>query len=311
MERSDVEAFDRVASQLGIYGDRLLALEPGIKAQASDIRYQAGQPVAVCGREGVYYLQEKRGAAREYGPGLLTVTPAQVQELFLQICGHSVFSHEHEIAQGYVQMEGLCRAGVCGTAVLEDGRVKGLRDIRSLVFRIPRDVPGCGDRLFRLGVDPVRGLLIAGEPSSGKSTLLRDIARSLSTGKFGPSRRVAVLDCRGELGGYDLGPCADVLRGYPKAQGLDMAIRSLSPEVVFCDELAPGDLPAVEAALHAGVGLVATVHATRDSVYRRPLCKALLDTGAFGTLVTLKGRATPSVIDMVEPVEVRLESRAG
>lgn len=303
MDKSSVEAFDRVAARLDPFRERMLDLDPGIKAQAQDIRCQGGQPVTVCGREGVYYLQENRGATRNFGPGLLTVTPAQLQGLFLRICGHSVFSHEHEIAEGYVQMEG-CRAGVCGTAVVDGGKIKSLREITSLVFRIPRDMPGCGDRLFRLGIDPARGLLIAGEPSSGKTTLLRDVARSLSIGRFGPSRRVAVLDCRGELGGYDLGPCADVLRGYPKAQGLEMAIRTLSPEVILCDELAPGDLGAVEAAFHAGVALVATVHGNRASVYRRPLCRALLSSGAFESLAVLKGRGNPCELDLVEPVSI-------
>ena len=88
---------------------------------------------------------------------------------------------------------------------------------------------------FLEGVPLERGVLVVGPPSSGKTTFLRDVARSLSLGRFGPSRRVAVVDERGELGGYDLGPNADVLRGYPKAAGLDAAIRTLSPEVAVLD----------------------------------------------------------------------------
>lgn len=285
-------AFDRVAARLPLYQDRLLALDPKIKAQAHEIRYQ--RTVAVCGREGVLFLRRSGGTARHYGPGLLEVTEAQLQELLLDICGRSVFSHEDELRQGYVQMDACCRAGVCGTAVLEQGRVRGLRNVTSLVFRIPRECPGCGDGLFHAGVDMSEGLLISGEPGSGKTTLLRDIARSLSLGRFGRARRVAVLDCRGELGG-DLGPCADVLRGYPKAQGFDIAIRTLSPEILLCDELAPGDLEAVTAAIHAGAGLVATVHGGAGGE-RRPLCRALLSTGAFGTLVELRGRDSPTQV---------------
>lgn len=287
-------AFDRVAMRLPLYQDRLLALEPDIKAQAYEIRYQ--RAVTVHGREGVFFLRRAGGMARHYGPGLLEVSPAQLQELLLDVCGRSVFSHEDELRQGYVQMDG-CRAGVCGTAVLENGRVRGLREVTSLAFRIPRECSGCGDRLFRAGVDMAEGLLISGEPGSGKTTLLRDIAKSLSLGRFGPSRRIAVLDCRGELGG-DLGPCADVLRGYPKAEGFDIAIRSLAPEIILCDELSPGDLEAVTAALHAGAGLVATVHGDASGA-RRPLCKALLATGAFGTLAVLRGRGSPTEIQRI------------
>lgn len=292
-----MKAFERIASYIPLYRSCLMELPDRIKAQAQDIRFSLGQPVTVCGREGVFFLKPG-GAARALSPGLPSVSAAQMQELFLHICGRSVFSHEDEIRQGYVQVDSLCRAGVCGTAVLEGGRVKGLRDITSIVFRIPRDMPGCGDRLFLSGVDFCRGALIAGEPGSGKTTLLRDIARSLSLGRFGPVKRVAVLDSRGELGAFGLGPCADVLRSCPKAAGFEMALRSLSPEMILCDELAPGDLEAVESTANAGVGLIATVHSAGTGT--RPLCRELLSTGAFGTLIALRGRESPC-----EPVSIR------
>lgn len=309
-----MRAFDHIAQRLPLYQPQLLALPDRVKAQAQDIHYKAGQPVAVCGREGVFYLKAGFGATRALGPGLLTVNAAQLQEMFFSICGQSVFSHEEEIRQGYVQVDSLCRAGICGTAVLERGRVKGLRDITSIVFRIPRNMPGCGDRLFLSGTEFSRGALIAGEPGSGKTTLLRDIARSLSQGRFGPPRRVSVLDCRGELGMFDLGPCADVLRNCPKGEGFQMALRSLSPEIILCDELAPGDREAVETVVQAGVGLVATVHSDGGGPRSRPLCRELLSTGAFGTLVALRGRESPCEpvsIQCVGEAPLSQESRAG
>ncbi len=303
--------FDRVAARLPLHGERLLALNQSLKAQASDIRFKSGQPVAVCGREGVFFLKESGGTARGLVPGLVRISPEEMRQLFIGICGHSVFSHEEEIRQGYVDMGGGCRAGVCGTTVVENGQVRGMRDVTSLVFRIPRDAPGCGDRLFLEGVDPLEGVLIVGEPASGKTTLLRDLARSMSLGRFGPSRRVAVLDNRGELSfgetgmdsaGFDLGPCADVLLGCPKTQAFHMAIRTLSPEIIVCDELAPEDLDAVHGAVFAGVGLVATVHGNRERAHSRPLCRQLLETGAFGTLVTLSGRGDPGKLYSIERV---------
>lgn len=308
-----MKAFDRIASSIPLYRDNLLALPDRVKAQAQDIHFKSGQPAAVCGMEGVFFLKPG-GATRALSPGLLTVSAAQLQELFFHVCGQSVFSHEEEIRQGYVQVDGLCRAGVCGTAVLESGRVKGLRDITSIVFRIPRDMPGCGDRLFLSGVDFSRGALIAGEPGSGKTTLLRDIARSLSLGRFGPGRRVAVLDSRGELGAFDLGPCADVLKDCPKAAGFEMALRSLSPEIILCDELAPGELEAIKSAAWAGVGLVATIHSGSTDPRSRPLCRELLSTGAFGTLITLRGRESPCEPIAIEETRghtLPRESRAG
>ena len=298
-----MRAFDRIAENIPICRDELLALPDQVKAGAQDIHFKAGQPVAVCGREGAMFLGAK-GPTRAITPELPRISPEKLRELFMHICGQSVFSHEEEIREGYVQVDGLCRAGVCGTAVVEDGRVKGLWDVTSIVFRIPRESPGCGDRLFLSGLDFSRGALIAGEPGSGKTTLLRDIARSLSMGRFGPGRRVAVLDSRGELGAFDLGPCADVLCGCPKGIGFEMVIRSMSPEMIVCDELAPGDMEAVRSAARAGVGLIASVHSGPDP-RARPLCRDLLATGAFGSLIGLKGRESPCEPYIIEGEEER------
>lgn len=295
--------FQRIALQLPLYRDRLLELPALIQEQVRDIRLKSGQPVTLFCREGPLFLREPGGISRGLGSGLAMVGPADLQETFLHICAHSVFSHENEIRQGYVQMPGGVRAGLCGTAVLEKGRVRGMRDITSLVFRVPRDVPGCADRLFQAGTDPARGLLLAGEPGSGKTTLLREIARVLSTGRFTPCRRVAVLDSRGELGsGFDLGPCADVLLGFPKERAFDMALRTLSPEVIVCDELSPQDLGAVRQSACAGVGLVASVHGGRENAAGRPLCRKLLQTGAFAYFATLRGRDSPCRLRAVEAV---------
>ncbi len=308
-----MRAFDRIASHIPLYKDELLALPDRVKAQARDIRFKAGYPITVCGMEGIFFLKN-RGVTRAPAPGQPALSAPELQELFMHICGQSVFSHEEEIRQGYVQVDSLCRAGICGTAVLEGDRVKSLRDITSIVFRIPRDSPGCGDRLFLSGIDFTKGALIAGEPGSGKTTLLRDIARSLSMGRFGPGRRIAVLDSRGELGEFDLGPCADVLRSCPKGPGFEMALRSLSPEIILCDELAPGDMEAVESAAQAGVGIIATVHSGSDP-RSRPLCRDLLSTGAFSALIALRGRefpCEPAFIEQGAGEASRLpESRAG
>lgn len=308
-----MRAFDRIAEHIPPYRDNLLSLPERVKAQAQDIHLKAGQPIAVCGTEGVFFLKPG-GAVRALLPQLPAVDAAVLRELFFHICGQSVFSHEEEIRQGYVQVDGLCRAGICGTAVMENGKIKALRDITSIVFRIPRDSPGCGDRLFLSGVDFSGGVLIAGEPGSGKTTLLRDIARSLSLGRFGPGQRVSVLDSRGELSAFDLGPLTDVLKSCPKAAGFEMALRSLSPQIILCDELAPEDLAAIKAAARAGVGLVATVHSGGKDGRGRSVCQELLSTGAFGAFITLKGRESPcetAAVSFIGGRSLSGEGRAG
>lgn len=293
--------FDYVAQQIPLYRDLLLRLPDQVKAQAFDIHIASGQPVSICGREGIVFLSKKGSTVRVAEQGVVT-TPQQLQELFLQACGHSVFCHEEEIRQGFVRLGENCRVGVCGSAVVEQGRVQSIKEVTSLVYRIPRQVPGCADRLFLEGVSIEGGVLIAGPPSSGKTTFLRDLARSVSVGKFGPSRRVAVVDERGELGGYDLGPNADLLRGYPKSVGLDVAVRMLSPEVIVCDELSEHDLGAIRGAAASGAALVASVHGEAGELFCRPLCRKLLKLGIFHTAVCLTGRTSPGEIAAVLPI---------
>lgn len=290
--------FDDVARQIPVYRDLLLSLPEQVKSQTFDIHISSGQPVSICGREGVLFLTSKGKAVRAADQGTIT-TPKQLHELFLQACGHSVFRHEEEIRQGFVRLGENCRVGVCGSAVVENGRLQTIRDITSLVYRIPRQVPGCADRLFLEGVCLDRGVLVAGPPSSGKTTFLRDVARSLSFGRFGPSRRVSLVDERGELGGFDLGPNADLLRGYPKAVGLDVAVRMLSPEVIVCDELSEKDFDAIKSVCASGAVLIASVHGEAKNFFRRPLCRALCETGAFQTAVCLAGRHSPGEIEAV------------
>lgn len=295
------KAYDRAAGNIPMFGKLLLGIPEEIKLRTYDIRLKAGQPVTLCGRDGVRFLRSDGAVSNRRGEPLLTCSEGEMRDVFLSLCGHSVFSHENEIRKGFVNVGRAYRAGICGTAVTEDGAVKNVKDITSLVFRIPREIHGCADVLFQRGVDFSGGVLIVGEPSSGKTTLLRDLVQALSEGRHGTCRRLSVLDERGELGGmFSLGPCADVLSGYPKKQGFDTAVRMLSPELIVCDELGDADLEEVKKSSFSGVSMIASVHATAESFWNRPLCRDLAASGAFRTVVFLKGRDAPARVKTIE-----------
>ena len=233
----------------------------------------------------------------------MRATREDIDETFRGICSYSVYSHQNEIKNGFITLSGGHRVGLCGTAVTSNGSIGSLRDISSINIRIARQVYGCANAVLQaVGKNLREGVLIAGAPASGKTTILRDMARQLSSGLCGDVRKVAVVDERGELAGTyrgvpqnDLGPCCDVLDGYPKGEGILQAIRSLSPEFIICDEL--GGLADVEAAaqgLNAGVGMISSVHAGNvRELLRRQQAVSLLHTGAFGYVVLLEGSREP------------------
>ncbi len=116
--------------------------------------------------------------------------------------------------------------------------------------------------------------LIISPPQQGKTTLIRDLARLISRGEWGANnvstsgKKVGVVDERSELAAcvkgvprFDLGPRTDVMDGCPKAEGMMMMIRSLSPDVLIVDEIGrPEDADAIHEAVHTGIRVVATAH---------------------------------------------------
>ena len=215
-------------------------------------------------------------------------TAADLSQLLRKCCENSVYAYAESLREGYVTYQGS-RVGVAGRAVMEEGVIVGVDHVSSLVFRIPHLVLGAGDvaaDVFRR-LGGREGVLIYSAPGVGKTTLLRDLAFQLSTGKN--AIRVALVDCRGELSSLDFGEKAmiDVLRDYPKAEGIEIATRTLSPEVVICDEIGGYDeAESILAVQNCGVPLIASAHASSyEELIKRAPVRLLLECGVFGAFV--------------------------
>ena len=273
----------------------LKSLSDLVKQSTYEIRLRSNRPVVLVTSQGSVLITGTGRITSIFGDNLLSAGAEEVGETFSRMCGYSVHSHAEDIANGFVTLEGGHRAGICGTAVYLSGAIKTLRDINTINLRIARENSSAADRLFKtLFQDKLNSVIIAGPPSSGKTTVLRDLARRLS----GQDRmyKVAVVDERCEIaavrGGIpqtDTGLNCDVLSSYAKGDGIMSAVRSLSPDMIVCDEVGGiEEISAIEAGLNSGVMFAVSVHAcSREELIRRPQLRRLLMTFAFDYVVLL------------------------
>lgn len=278
-----------------------------------EIRLKAGAPLIVYGSSFSAFLTEDGRLSRQKGRAYI-VTPEDTYKSLQLMCNCSIYSIEDDLRNGFITIRGGHRVGVVGKVVTEGGKVKTIKDISGLNIRISRQVPGCSKRVIPYLIRSNTGVyntLIISPPQCGKTTLLRDIVRQISNGipALGfEGVKVGVVDERSEIAGCykgvpqnDVGIRTDVLDACPKAQGIMMLIRSMSPSVVATDELGrPEDLHAVEEALNAGVNIITTVHGWDvEDVLRKPVIGQLLQNKIFERLVILSRRKGPGTVEKV------------
>ena len=202
-------------------------------------------------------------------------------------CRYSPWSTE-TVNNFYITAQGGHRIGICGTVNMDNGAIKGIRDITSIAIRVSKDFPG-----IAAGA-PVKGsTLILGAPGSGKTTLLRDLIRMRSEIR---TETIAVVDEREEIfpksGGhfcYSTGKSVDILHGCPKSQGIDRLLKVMTPDVIAIDEITSrSDCMAILSAGWCGVDLLATAHAVSVSdLKQRAIYRPILESKLFSDVMVL------------------------
>lgn len=273
-------------------------LPPAVLNHVEEIRLRQNQPLEVRYGQQASYVTPTGQLTANARQGWI-VTEEHVGKLINSISQHSLYALEEELKRGYITVVGGHRVGIAGKVVLEQGEVKGIRDITSFNIRIAREKKGAAQKVLPFLFDngKIHNTLIVSPPQCGKTTLLRDIARSLSYGsEWSSSRKVAIVDERSELAGSlqgvpqrDVGPRTDVLDACPKATGMMMMIRSMSPDVIVADEIGrTEDGEAIWEAIHAGVSVVCSAHgADLSEIAQRPMIGKLMQHRAFTRYLVL------------------------
>ena len=249
------------------------------------------------------------------------VAKSHIKECFKRCCNYSLHSFDREIKNGYVTINGGHRVGIGGEAIYDDKLLKTIDNISSLNIRIAREIKNNASELFSLmPTNFVGGFIIAGSPKSGKTTLLRSCAKFLSDGDSGDYKKVTIVDERCELAGMycgepqnSVGACCDVLSGFKKSDGINMAVRTLSPDYIFCDEISlEEEINAVYRGTNSGANIVTTVHAKNlEEFLKKPFTKSLLETNAFDIVVFLKENERGKIEKIVPVSEIKKSFEIG
>ncbi len=186
---------------------------------------------------------------------------ADMEFMLDKLYGGALYAHRRSIADGYISLAGGVRVGLCGSAAYDGDELVGVSEISSLVFRIPTGECAFGEELCEIYSRGIgRGMIIYSKPGVGKTTAIRRLALVIGGGK--DAKRVAVVDERGEFDEFDYLDCSvDLLRGYKKQVGIEIATRTMSPEVIMIDEIGSEEAEAILSVINSGIPIIATAHA--------------------------------------------------
>ena len=254
----------------------------GIKETVCEIRIRRNKPLCVTVSSREHLLKN-------------LVTSTVIDSLCMdrivdRLCKGSVYMQTDTMKEGFLVTGNGIRVGCVGKVICDGDEIKNLSSIDSLNIRLPLEIIGVSREIVNdIKRNEYRSsYLLYSPPAMGKTTILRDIIVELSRAE----RRVSVIDSRRELETDRLNGLAhvDILSGYPRGKGIEIATRIMSPQYIVCDEI--GGEKETEALLsvqNCGVPIIATAHAfTLTELLNRRNIYSLYKSGSFDTYVGIE-----------------------
>lgn len=275
-----------------------------------EIRLRVGSPLILIYDNKEYFINRDYKLATSQKDSYC-ITQNEIRETMEYISNYSLYAFEDEIRQGFITIQGGHRVGVAGKTILEDTHIKNMKHISFINIRLSHQVKGCADKVIPYIAEKhqVFHTLIISPPRCGKTTLLRDIIRQLSDGEGNlDGVTVGVVDERSEIGACylgvpqnELGIRTDILDCCPKADGMMMLIRSMSPDIIAVDEVGSReDIEAIEYVINCGCKLIATVHGSSiDDIKNKPVLGRLVKEKIFERYIILNNVGSVGNVDEI------------
>lgn len=265
-------------------------LPDNIKQNIYEIRLRSNLPLALTLCSKIAFINSNGQIQFFLSEEVIIVTQSELNETFKKLCNNSVYAHEDELKNGFISLNNGCRAGISGSITAE----RFIKNVTSINIRIAHQILGCADDIIKDYVSG--GLLIAGSPCSGKTTVLRDLIRQLSNGYSGGFKRICVIDSRNEISATndgitanDLGVNTDILLCQNKALGIEIALRTMFPDIIAFDEIGNlSELKTVSESFNSGVDIITTAHAgSINELFLRNVTSSLLKSGVISHVALL------------------------
>lgn len=291
----------------------MLKMDTEILDKLEEIRLRAKKPLMVFYKNADWFVTTGGQITKDIKDAYVVMQQEILKSMEL-MSENSVYAYQDEIKSGYLTLHGGHRVGLCGKVIMLDGQIRNIKDFNGLNIRVAKEIRGCSNHIIKYITKSscdIYNTLIIGPPQCGKTTILRDVARIISNGDDNydfSGLKIGIVDERSEIAACckgipqnDVGFRTDIMDGCPKTLGMEMLLRSMSPNIIITDEIGThGDKDAILKVLNSGVKIIASAHGYNlTELKMREELLALIKSGAFDRYIVLSSKNGPGTLEEV------------